>query len=57
MARVLGRAYRYLWSERVEEKLDPGPISWGKVYVDSRKLLACIKEVLAEQRERQGFLL
>ena len=57
MARVLGRAYRYRWSERVEENLDPSPISWGEVYVDSRKLLALIKEVLAERRERQGFLL
>jgi hypothetical protein len=56
LARVLGRAYRYLAADRVEEKVDPNPIAWKKVYIDSRKLLSVIKEVLAERMERQGWL-
>lgn len=56
MARVLGRAYRCLAAERVEERMDPNPIAWKSVYVDSRKLLAVVKEVLADQRERRGWL-
>jgi len=56
LARVLGRAYRYLAADRVEEKVGPNPIAWKKVYIDSHKLLGVIKEVLAERMERQGWL-
>jgi len=56
LARVIGRAYRYFPAERVEERIDPSPIAWKKVYIDSRKLLGVVKEVLAERMERQGWL-
>jgi hypothetical protein len=54
---VIGRAYKYLLSEKTEEKMDPNPVAWARVYVDSNKLLFLIKEVLAERRERQGTFL
>jgi len=56
LARVIGRAYRYFAAERMEEKMDPNPIAWKRVYIDSRKLLGVVKEVLAERMERQGWL-
>jgi len=40
----------------MEEKMDPNPIAWKRVYIDSRKLLGVVKEVLAERMERQGWL-
>lgn len=49
MARTIGRGYHYVWAERAEEKYvtpgekTPNPISYRRVYVDSRKLLAAIK--------------
>ncbi|EWM30639.1 Glycosyltransferase AER61, uncharacterized [Nannochloropsis gaditana] len=56
MARVVGRAYRYLAAEGVEEKIDLNPIAWKRVYVDSRKLLAVVQDVLVERTERKEWL-